>query len=279
MITFIRTTYELLRLVLITAVLTSLLATPQGHAFTVPTLTSPVVDEAGILSNSTELRLNAELRRLKESGGSQIGVLTVKSLEGLEIEQASIKVAEAWRLGSGPKDDGIILMVAPVERRIRIEVGYGKEGDLPDALARRIIDQVIKPSFRQRDFDSGVLNGVAAIIQKTDPSFSMDQSIRPKNVRVGKIASNQFFGFVVIIMLIIWLSPVIFLFFVAKILKKMGINPEKYLSTTRGGRRVRGALYGSGIGWTSRGGGFGGGFGGWSGGGGGFGGGGSSGSW
>jgi uncharacterized protein len=224
------------------AIMTLFFLVPFAYSFTVPTLSSPVVDEAGILSERTRNQLNLELTRLRESGGSQLSVLTIKSLDGLEIEQASIKVAEAWKLGGQAKDDGVLLMIAPAERRIRIEVGYGKEGDLPDAIARRIIDQIIKPSFRERDFNSGVIYGVAAIIQHTDPSFSLEGSIRPKRVTAGRMTSN-WFGLIVI-----------FLFFVATILQKLGRNPESYLSTNVGSRRVRGAFGRSHTGWSGGGG-------------------------
>jgi uncharacterized protein len=252
------------------------LAASAGYGFTVPPMSAPVVDEAGILSDAVENQLNTDLTRLRAAGGSQLSVLTVNSLDGLEIEQASIKVVESWKLGSTAKDDGILLLVAPVERRMRIEVGYGKEGELPDALARRIIDEIIKPSFRRRQFDDGVTNGVAAIVGYTDPGFVIKGGARPRSVQGVRLTSNWFFGVIVIVMLIFWTFPLLFAIFVGKILKKMGINPEKYLSTTVGGRRIRGAFGGHRGGWYG-GGGFGGGR--WSGGGGGFGGGGSSGSW
>ena len=90
---------------------------PFAYSFTVPPLSAPIVDEAGILSERTRNQLNLELTRLRESGGSQLSVLTIKSLDGLEIEQASIKVAEAWKLGGQAKDDGVLLMIAPASAR------------------------------------------------------------------------------------------------------------------------------------------------------------------
>lgn len=250
-------------------------------AFTVPPLTAPVVDQAGILSDSTEAKLNDLLVRLRQSGGSQLAVLTVNSLEGLEIEQASIKVVEAWKLGGSKNDDGVLLMVAPFERRIRIEVGYGKEGELPDALARRIIDEVIKPEFRQKQFDAGIIHGVNAMIQQTDPSFAIDGGIGVNRPRALTIKSDWFFALVVFGMLAAWLSPLLLLFVLSKVAEKVGLRPNNHVMTTVSGRRIR-RNYGGWSGGRTGGGGWsggGGGFGGWSGGGGGFGGGGSSGSW
>lgn len=257
------------------------LLSSDGSAFTVPPLSAPVVDEAGILSDSTVFTLNNELRRLHETGGTQVGVLTLKSLEGLEIEQVSIKVVDAWKLGSAAKDDGVLLLIAPVERRLRIEVGYGKEGDLPDALARRIIDQVIKPSFRNRDFDSGVIRGVASILSHTDPSFTLDSRLRSRQAKGFRLGSDLVSSLVMLGIILVWVFPFIIIFVILKIMRMMGIDTDKYLLKSsrvsrRGNSFGRWSGYGGSGGW-SGGGGFGGG--GWSGGGGGFGGGGSSGSW
>jgi uncharacterized protein len=143
-------------------------------AFDVPRLTGPVVDRAGMLSSAAERQIAGALRKLhQEAGGAQIAVLTVPDLGGETIEQASIQVADAWQLGSEAKDDGVLLMIAKAERRIRIEVGQGLEGDLPDAWAKRIIDESMTPLFRSGNVDQGILVGVYQIAQRVHPDLDV----------------------------------------------------------------------------------------------------------
>jgi uncharacterized protein len=249
-----------------TGSMSSALFAASEKSFEVPPLTSPVVDQAGILSPDGRARVEQLVRSLFESGGSQVTVLTVASLGDLSIEEASIKVVDAWKLGRDKKDDGILLMVAPNERRMRIEVGRGREGDLPDAIAKRIINQVVGPEFREGRFDGGILLGVAAIIQRSDPQFDLEKSGTPmphaRSSRRGRGSNMLFLIFVLIFML---MTPIL------AVLRLFGILPR---SSMRGyGHTGYGGWSGSGGGWS------GGGGGGWSGGGGGFSGGGSSGSW
>ncbi|MEN9835559.1 MAG: hypothetical protein RL011_1752, partial [Pseudomonadota bacterium] len=152
----------------------ALVAAPQ---FVVPPLSAPVVDAAQILAPQTVQRLGVVLRTLRDQGGSQVAVLTVPELGGLTIEQASIQVADAWKLGSATKDNGVLLMIAAAERAVRIEVGQGLEGQLTDAHSRRIIDRVMLPYFKNGDYDSGVIAGVVAILQHSDPDFRMDDQL------------------------------------------------------------------------------------------------------
>jgi uncharacterized protein len=244
-----------------------LAAEPAGF-FEVPRLTSPVVDEAGIMSIDGRQRVEKLVRAVQESGGSQISVLTVKSLGGLSIEEASIKVVDQWKLGRQDKDDGVLLMVAPNDRRLRIEVGRGKEGDLPDAIARRIINQVIGPAFRGGQFDNGILLGVAAIIQKTDPEFDLERAGAPR----PRTRSGGSGGAANLILILIFILFMVFML-VLRVIQFLGLMPRS--SFTRGyGNSGWGGGFGGGSGWGGGGGG-----GGWSGGGGGFSGGGSSGSW
>lgn len=137
--------------------------------FPVPPLTEPVVDEAGILDPTTRSRLNQLLSQLWQSGGSQIAVLTVPTLHGMPIEQASIEIVDQWKLGTATKDNGVLFLIAPNDRRMRIEVGQGLEGDLPDAIAKRIIAETVTPFFQQERYNDGVVAGVGAIIERTDP--------------------------------------------------------------------------------------------------------------
>lgn len=132
-------------------------------AFEVPFLTGRVVDQAALLDDSLEESLSARLEQLERETGAQLVVLTVVSLDGLSVEDASMQVVETWKLGRENTDDGVLLLVAPTERKLRIEVGYGLEGALPDARARRIVDQVIVPAFKAGNFAGGIDAGVGEI--------------------------------------------------------------------------------------------------------------------
>jgi uncharacterized protein len=143
-------------------------------AFEVPRLTGPVVDRAGMLSAGAERQISSALQRLRQQpGGAQIAVLTVPDLGDETIEQASIQVVDAWQLGSEAGDNGILVMVAEAERRIRIEVGQGLEGDLPDAYAKRIIDEAMTPLFRSGNVEQGILIGVYQIAQRVHPDLDV----------------------------------------------------------------------------------------------------------
>lgn len=130
----------------------------------VPALTGRVVDAAGILSPETERLLDGLLAAHEDSTTNQVVVLTVSSLEGEDIEGYALRVARAWRLGQEGRDNGLLVLVAPNDRKTRIEVGYGLEGDVPDAVAARIIRNVMIPHFRDGDFEGGVTAGVAAVL-------------------------------------------------------------------------------------------------------------------
>ena len=130
----------------------------------VPPLSGRVVDLTGTLSGAAVNRVEAELSDLEKRKGSQIAVLIVPTTQPEDIEQFGIRVADQWKLGRKGVDDGAILLVAKDDRRVRIEVGYGLEGALPDAIANRIVDEVITPHFRSGDFDGGVEAGVARMI-------------------------------------------------------------------------------------------------------------------
>ena len=134
----------------------------------VPPLTGRVVDLTGTLSSSDIAALTQTLKDLEARKGSQVAVLIVPTTQPETIEQYSIRVAEAWKIGRKKIDDGALLVVAKNDRRLRIEVGYGLEGPLTDLTARRIIDEVIAPRFRAGDFAGGISAGVARIISVID---------------------------------------------------------------------------------------------------------------
>ena len=123
------------------------------------------------MSPATEHLLEATLQRFEEAESTQIVVLTIPSLAGDALEDFSIRVAEQWKIGRKGRDNGAILVVAKAERKLRIEVGYGLEGRLTDAVSGRIIRTVIVPEFKAGRFEQGIINGVNAMIQAVQGEF------------------------------------------------------------------------------------------------------------
>lgn len=132
-------------------------------AQSIPALQGRVNDYADMLSPAAEARIESTLEQLETDKGSQVVVLTIDSLGAQVLEDYSMRVAEAWKIGRGEHDDGAILLIAQEDRKMRLEVGYGLEPVLTDAMSRRILDNVIAPSFRAGDFDGGVERAVGAI--------------------------------------------------------------------------------------------------------------------
>ena len=135
-----------------------------GADVAVPPLTSRVTDLTGTLSGGAVARIEAKLAALEAKKGSQVAVLIVPTTQPEEIEQYGIRVEDTWKLGRKGVDDGVYLIVAKNDRRVRIEVSYGLEGALPDAVANRIITETITPHFKIGDYDGGVEAGVNQII-------------------------------------------------------------------------------------------------------------------
>jgi uncharacterized protein len=134
----------------------------------VPPLSGRVVDLTGTLSSGDIASLTQSLKSLELRKGSQVAVLIVPTTAPETIEQYSIRVAEAWKIGRKKIDDGALLVVARDDRKLRIEVGYGLEGALNDVTAKRIIDEVITPKFKNGDFAGGISAGVDRIIGVID---------------------------------------------------------------------------------------------------------------
>jgi uncharacterized protein len=132
-------------------------------ALEVPYLSGRVNDQANLLDDGFERQLEERLRLLEEETGAQVAVLTIPSLDGDPLEDFSIRVVETWKLGRTDADDGVLILVARDERRMRIEVGYGLEGVLTDAQSGRIIDHLMAPRFREGDFNGGVGAAVEAV--------------------------------------------------------------------------------------------------------------------
>src|SRR5215469_9701637 len=129
-----------------------------------PQLTGRVVDQAGILAPSTRDGLTEMLAQFEQATGRQVVVVTLRSLQGFPIEDFGYQLGRRWGIGQKGKNTGALLIVAPNERKVRIEVGYGLEGTLTDAASRTIIEREILPSFRNGDFNGGVVAGTAAIV-------------------------------------------------------------------------------------------------------------------
>jgi uncharacterized protein len=231
-----------------------LIAVGARAEFQVPTLSGPVMDEVGYLERSDRQALMQLLYDFNRRGKAQVQVLIVNSLDGTPIEEASIKVTDKWKLGDEKKDNGVLFLISHQDRKLRIEVGQGLEGAIPDVIAKRIISDQVVPLFRSKRFSDGVVLGTHEILRYADKEFA-DQNIAPEEETSGKIP------FWVIVILVIIIT----------ILGRFGGGGRRF----RGGGWGGGGFYGGG-GWS---GGSGGGGGGWSGGGGGFSGGGASGSW
>jgi uncharacterized protein len=206
-----------------------------------------VVDRADVISPAAEQRLENVLASYEQETGHQIVVHTTPSLEGLEIEQYAIAVADAWKIGHRGLDNGVILTVAPSEQKFRISVGYGLEGAIPDYVASQIGQSRLVPAFRRGDLEGGILAGVEAIAAAARGELVDAPRARGGDTRAPRGVSHLFW---LILLLLVFMGP-------------RGLLLLPFL----------GGHYGRG------GGGFGGGGGGFGGGGGGFGGGGSSGSW
>lgn len=157
----------------------------SAFALDVPQLRGRVNDYARLLSPEAADRLERKLAGFERDTSTQVVVLTIPSLQGEDIEGFSIRVAEQWKIGQKGKDNGVILILAPAERKVRIEVGLGLQGVLPDITAGRIIRDVMRPLLRTGDFDQGINAGVDAILSATRGEFkaSPPAGARPHRTR------------------------------------------------------------------------------------------------
>ncbi len=249
---------------LLLALLLALAMAAPAAAQTFPALTGQVVDEAGILPPEVQSQLTAKLAALEQQSQRQLVVVTVPSLQGYEISDYGYRLGRQWGIGTKERNDGAMLLVAPNERKVRIEVGYGLEPVLTDGMSFLIINNAILPRFKAGDLPGGIVAGTDAIVQQlTLPA----EEARQLAARADKQQQDRDEGFP--FGLILWLA-IFFFFFVLPMIRGV-----------RGGRAYRGGapviLFPGGFGGGRSGGGFGGG--GFSGGGGSFGGGGASGSW
>jgi uncharacterized protein len=148
----------------VTAFATALLAATAAHAaIEVPFLAGRVNDTANLLSNEQRERVESTLTDLEQATGAQVAILTIDTLDSEPIEELSLRVAETWKLGQRDKDNGVLVLIAKGDRKMRIEVGYGLEGVLTDALSSRILDEIMRPRFRAGDFGGGIEAAADAI--------------------------------------------------------------------------------------------------------------------
>jgi uncharacterized protein len=218
-----------------------------------------VHDQANVLSPQTKQRLESIVQAEYDSTSNQIGILIISSLEGGSLEEYSLRVAEAWKIGKRDKDNGVLLLIVIQDRLMRIETGYGLEGALTDAMASRIIRNEIAPHFRSGDYAAGVEAGLVGIIQAISGEYENDDP-EPRTRHSKKFPLSTI---VIIIIILILASR-----------GRRGGGGGRHWSGGRGWIGPIGGIGSSGS-WGSGGGFSGGSFGG----GGGFGGGGSSGSW
>jgi uncharacterized protein len=153
------------RLLLAAALLVAAIASVQAADIAFPPLTGRVVDEAGIIPPAAAAQLTAQLAAHEQRTGQQVVVAVVKSLQGQPIEDYGYQLGRAWGIGQKGKNTGAILLVSPADKKVRIEVGYGLEGDLTDAVSATIIDQVMLPHFRQGDMAGGIVAGTVQILR------------------------------------------------------------------------------------------------------------------
>lgn len=148
------------------AALLVIILVPVVHAADLqfPKLSGRVVDEAGLLDDSSKAALETKLAEYENGTTNQVVIVTLKSLQGREIEEYGYQLGRHWGIGQKDKNNGVLFIVAPNERAVRIEVGYGLEGILTDANSSLIINQIVLPQFKQQNYQQGILDGTNAIL-------------------------------------------------------------------------------------------------------------------
>ena len=271
------------------------LALPAAAEVAVPALAARVTDLTGTLDGGARQKLEGELAAIEKRTGSQLAVLLVPTTQPEAIEQYAMRVVEAWKLGRKGTDNGVLLLVARNDRKLRIEVGYGLEGVIPDAIARRVIAETIAPRFQQGDFAGGIEAGVARIGKLLDgepmPGTPHDYGGDSLSGALDNLPLLVIVAFVIGKVLRWILGPLLgglatggivggaTWLLVGSLGIAIGAALVAFIIVLVMMSRATGYSSGAGRGGHYRGGGFGGGGGGFSGGGGSFGGGGASGSW
>lgn len=264
----------------------------------IPKLERRVTDQIGLLSSSQREVMEAQLSALEKEKGSQVAVLIVSSTSPETIEQYSIRVADEWKLGRSDPDDGVLFLVAKADRKVRIEVGYGLEGAIPDAIAKRIIENNVIPHFRDGDYYLGIeegLESISSLIRGEElPEVSETNSSRNEQVSMLFFVGAIFLIFILILVkvvlakkygniksnLVVMAIVFIAIWIIVNLAAAIFASVFAFIFLNgRGSGGRGGGYYGGYSSGGFSGGGFSGGGGGFSGGGGGFGGGGASGGW
>lgn len=214
--------------------------THSAESFRAPELSSPVVDQVSLLSKEEQNALRVLILELNQKAHLQMAVLIPTSLEGLSIEEYSIKVAEVWKLGEKKTDEGLLFVLAPNERKMRLEVGYGLEGDLPDARVKQILSDRVRPLLKAGQTSKAIASIVFSVAEIKGVKLSGET---PHYATPPK---GSPFGILVFVILII-------------VLMMMGVNPFALLYLLSGGGGGGRSGGGSGGGFSGGGGGFGGG--------------------
>ncbi len=177
-----------------------------------PTLTGRIVDQAQILDEATEASLSAKLEEHEAATSNQLVVVTIPDLQGFAIADYANRLGRHWGVGTAEKNNGVILLIAPEERKLRIEVGYGLEGALPDATASLIIQREIYPRFRESDYAGGVSQGVDSILD----AIAGEYTPSPAPAKAGDKFNDKVGGFM----------PLFFIavFFIPELLRRRGLR-------------------------------------------------------
>ncbi|WP_425373965.1 TPM domain-containing protein [Phyllobacterium bourgognense] len=256
----------------------------SGFAAELPALTGRVVDAANVIDAATREQITQKLAAFEAKSSDQVVVVTVPSLDGEEIEPYSNRLYRSWALGQKQENNGVLLVVAPNDRKVRIEVGYGLEGTLTDLLSKLIIENAVIPGFRSGDYSGGISKGVDGILAVLSGDAAELEARAKRNVQEPTSDVDWVMLIFVMIFLFMFFSGIILPAVVTSFGRKIAPGRYEWLGMifdigSRGGGG--GGWSSGGGGWSSGGGGWssGGGGGGFSGGGGSSGGGGASGSW
>lgn len=209
---------------LLLAVLATIALAHPALAQTFPELTGPVIDQAEILPPESEARLTEKLTALKLQTQRELVVVTLKSLEGYEISDYGYRLGRSWGIGDKERNDGALLIVAPNERKVRIEVGYGLEGILTDGLSSLIIQNDILPKFKDGDMPGGIMAGADALI--TQLTLPEDQArIAAAQAESDRLADDGPGAFPLIFFGLLFFLTFVLPFFV-RIAKGRGYRPK-----------------------------------------------------
>ncbi len=194
------------RLAPLLLLIASLMASLAVAAANYPSLTGRVVDQANIIPPSTRSAIETKLKDLEEKSGIQLVVASVDSLDGLDVETYANGLFRSWKLGEAKKNNGVLFLVAPNQRKMRIEVGYGLEGMLTDALSKIILTSAVAPRFKAGDFGAGVERGVEGIIEvlSGDSAEWTKRARGPQSTNFDQLSPLIFFA--LFLFIVVWMA-------------------------------------------------------------------------